>query len=117
MLIINTVNKKSSKAGLTLNDLYDTTFMTENRLSHFYGVYTITQVVHTKFIKVVLKDYSSFKSSSKMIQEQAAAASNNCANFREKEVREKEEEYSCNILLRMTFENLRNISTDKRRHT
>ena len=90
MLIINTVNKKSSKAGLTLNDLYDTTFMTDNRLSHFYGVYTITQVVHTKFIKVVLKDYSSFKSSSKMIQEQAAAASNNCANFREKEVREKQ---------------------------
>ena len=85
MLIINTVNKKSSKAGLTLNDLYDTTFMTDNRLSHFYGVYTITQVVHTKFI-----NYSSFKSSSKMIQEQAAAASNYCANFREKEVREKE---------------------------
>ena len=28
-----------------------------------------------------------------------------------------EEEYNCNILLRMTFENLRNISTDKRRHT
>ena len=90
MLIINTVNKKSSKAAFTLNDLYDTTFMTDNRLSHFYGVYTITQVVHTKFIKVVLKDYSSFKSSSKMIQEQAAAASNYCANFREKEVREKE---------------------------
>ena len=54
-------------AGLTLNDLYDTTCMTHNRLSNFYGVYTIIQVVHTKFIKVVLTDYSAFRSSSKMI--------------------------------------------------
>ena len=54
-------------AGLTLNDLYDTTCMTHNRLSNFYGVYTIIQVVHTKFIKVVLTDYSAFSSSSKMI--------------------------------------------------
>ena len=30
--------------------------------------------VHTEFIKVVLTEYSAFKSSSKMIQEQAAAA-------------------------------------------
>ena len=30
-----------SKAGLTLNDLYDTTCMTHNRPSNFYGVYTI----------------------------------------------------------------------------
>ena len=32
------------------------------------------QVVHTEFIKVLRTDYSAFKSSSKMIQEQAAAA-------------------------------------------
>ena len=40
----------------------------------FICVYTIIQVVHTEFIKVVLTKYSAFKSSSKMIQEQAAAA-------------------------------------------
>ena len=36
--------------------------------------FTIIQVLHTKFIKVVLTEYSAFKSSSKMIQEQAVAA-------------------------------------------
>ena len=35
--------------------------MTHNRLSNFYGVYTIIQVVHTKFTKVVLTDYSALK--------------------------------------------------------
>ena len=58
---------------LTLNDLYDTACMTHNRLSNFWGVYTIIQVVHTKFINVALTDYSAFKNPSKMIQEQAAA--------------------------------------------
>ena len=48
--------------------------MTLNRFSNFHWAYTIIQVVHTKFIKVVRTDYSAFKSSSKMIQEQAAAA-------------------------------------------
>ena len=55
-------------------DLYDTTCMTYNRCSNFYCVYTIMQVVHTEFIKVVLTEYSAFRSSSKIIQEQAAAA-------------------------------------------
>ena len=64
----------NKKADLTLNDLYDTTCMTHNRFSDFHCVYTILQVVHTEFIKVVLTEYSAFKSSSKMIQEQAAAA-------------------------------------------
>ena len=41
---------------------------------NFIYVYTIIQVAHTKFMKVVLTKYSAFKSSSKMIQEQAAAA-------------------------------------------
>ena len=41
--------------------------MTDDRLSKFNGVYTIIQVVHTKFIKVVLTDYSAFRSSSKVI--------------------------------------------------
>ena len=48
--------------------------MTQNWLSNFYGVYTIILVVHTKFIKVVLKDYSAFKSSNKLIQEQVGPA-------------------------------------------
>ena len=55
------------KAGRTLNDWYDTTCMTHNQLSNFYGIYNIIQVVHIKFIKVILTDYSAFRSSSKMI--------------------------------------------------
>ena len=70
IFVMKTVRERDSKilkAGLTLNDLYDTTCMTYNRLSHFYGVYTIMQVVHTKFIKVAPTDYSAFRSSGKMI--------------------------------------------------
>ena len=47
--------------------------MTHNRFSKFHCVYTTIQVVHTEFIKVALTEYSAFKSSSKIIQEQAAA--------------------------------------------
>ena len=65
---------ESSKAGLTLNDLYDPTCMTHNRFSDSHRVYIIIQVVHTEFIKVVRTEYSAFKSSSKMVQEQATAA-------------------------------------------
>ena len=54
--------------------MYDTTCMTHDRLSSFYGVYTNIQVVHTKFIKVGLTDYSAFRSSRKLISEQTAAA-------------------------------------------
>ena len=54
--------------------MYDTTCMTHNQSSNFHCVYTIIQVVHTEFIKVVLMEYSAFKNSSKMIQEIAAAA-------------------------------------------
>ena len=72
---------------------YDTTCMTHNRLSNFYGVYTIIQVVHTKFIKVVLTDYSAFRSSSKMIWEQAEAAASQ-GN------REKKEEFMWNLGLK-----------------
>ena len=43
----------SNKAGLTLNDLYEITCMTHNRLSNFHGIYTIMQVVHTKFIQII----------------------------------------------------------------
>ena len=63
-----------SKAGLTLNDLYDTTCMTQNQLSNFSGIYAIIQVVHTKFIKVNFIDYPAIKTSSKMIQKQPTAA-------------------------------------------
>ena len=48
--------------------------MAHNRFLNFHSVYSIIQVVHTEFIKVVLTEYSAFKSSSKMIQEQAATA-------------------------------------------
>ena len=46
--------------------------MTHNRFSNFHCVYTIIQVVHTEFIKVIPE--STLKSSRKMIQEQATAA-------------------------------------------
>ena len=62
------------KAGLTLNDLYDTNERLTIGFQIFICVYTIIQVVHPGFIKVVLTKYSTFKSSSKMIKEQAAAA-------------------------------------------
>ena len=45
--------------------------MTHNQFSNFHCAYTIIQIVHADFIKVV---YSVFKSSRKMIQEQAASA-------------------------------------------
>ena len=48
--------------------------MTHNQFSNFHCVSNTIQVVHTKLIKVVLMEYSAFKSSSKMIQELAAAA-------------------------------------------
>ena len=43
-------------------------------ISNFHCTYTNVQVVHTELIKVVRTDYSAFKSSSKMIQEQATVA-------------------------------------------
>ena len=48
--------------------------MTHNRVSKFHCAYTIIQVVHTEFIEVILTEYSAFKSSSKIIREQAASA-------------------------------------------
>ena len=62
------------KAGLTLNDLYNTNERLTIGFQIFICVYTIIQVVHPGFIKVVLTKYSTFKSSSKIIKEQAAAA-------------------------------------------
>ena len=63
-----------SKAGLTSNNLYDTTCLTLNQFSDFHCVYTIIQVVHTEFIKVALTEHSAYKSWSKIIQEQVVAA-------------------------------------------
>ena len=48
--------------------------MTHNWFSNFHCLYTIIQIAHTEFIKVVLTACSAFKGSSKMIQKQAAAA-------------------------------------------
>ena len=68
VLLFNLVFKRIEP--FNVNDLYDTTCMTHNRFSNFHCAYTVIQV----FMKVVRTDYSAFKSSSKMIQEQAAAA-------------------------------------------
>ena len=65
---------KESKIGLTLNDLFDTTCVTHNRFSDFHYLYIFIQVAYTEFIKVVFAEYSAFKRSSKMIQEEAALA-------------------------------------------
>ena len=43
-------------------------------ISNFHCAYTNIEVVHTELIKVVQTDYSAFKSSSKMIQEQVTVA-------------------------------------------
>ena len=63
--------------------------MVQNHLSTSKGVYTIIQVVHTTFIKVVLTGYSVFKSSSKVART-SCSNSNYCTNFREKTSQEKE---------------------------
>ena len=89
--------------------------MTHNRFSNFHCVYTIIQVVHTEFIKVVLTEYSAFKSSGKMIQKQAAEAviialiyEKNKSETLFSELR-LEDEYNYKILLRMTSENFDEI--------
>ena len=112
--------------------------MTHNQSSNFHCVYTIIQVVHTEFIKVVLMEYSAFKSSSKMIQEIAAAAVIIALISKKNKLRKKKvgglcvkpwlkrrkslelyktllaelrlkEEYNYNILLRMTSVNFEEI--------
>ena len=79
-----TLTLNVTKAGFTLDDLYNTIHMIRSRFSDFYCVNTFIQLVHTEFIKVVLTECSAFKSFSKMSQEQ-----NYCTNFREKQVKEK----------------------------
>ena len=105
--------------------------MSHNRLSNSKGIYTIIQVVHTKFIKVALTDYSV----QEKLEEQVAAAVIIALTSEKKQVNKKrkekrrvcvkpwlkirkkiffyetllaelllQEEYSYNILLRMTSE-------------
>ena len=98
--------------------------MTHSQFSNFHFVYTIIQVVHTEFIKVVLTDYSAFKSLSKMIQEQTIAViiitliseRRVCVKTWLKRRKMKlccrmrlEDEYNNNLLLRMTSENFEEI--------
>ena len=52
----------------SVNDLYGTICMTYNRLLDFHCVYTLIQVIHTEFIKVVRREYSAFKSLRKLIK-------------------------------------------------
>ena len=112
--------------------------MTHNRFSNFHCVYTIIEVVHSQFKKVVVIEYSAFKSSSKVIQRKCCRSSYYCTNFREKQSKKKEkgrvsvkpwlkrrknleyyetllpelqleDEYNYNILLQMTSENVGEI--------
>ena len=48
--------------------------ITHNRFSDSHYVYTLIQVVHTEFIKVVRTEYSGFKNLGKISQEQTVAA-------------------------------------------
>ena len=98
--------------------------MNHNWFSNLHYVYTIIPVVHAEFTEVVLTEYQAFKSLSKTIKEQAAAAviseKNKSRKMREKrkpwlkretvlaELR-LEDEHSYNILLRMTSENFEEI--------
>ena len=109
--------------------MYNTTCVTRNRLSNSCGVYTIIQVVHTKFIKLFLQ----------IIQPSAVQAKWFKNKLQQQQVKEKEkkrrvyvkpwlkrrknwelygtllaelrleEEYNYNILLRMTSENFEEI--------
>ena len=58
--------------------------MTHNRFSDFHCVYTIIQVVHTEFVKVVL---TSFKQNYSGI---SCSSNIHGTNFREKQVKEME---------------------------
>ena len=68
------LSSTGSKAVVTLDDLYDTTCGTHNQFSNF----SLHLHCHTscsyRVHKVGFTKYSAFKSSSKRIQEQAAAA-------------------------------------------
>ena len=63
--------------------------MTHNRFSNFNCVYTIIQVAHNEFIKVVLKVFSiqEFKQNDSRTRH---SSNNYCSNFQEKQVKEKE---------------------------
>ena len=65
--------------------MFDTTCMTHNRLSNSKGVYTIIQVVHIKFIKVALTDYSV----QEKLEEQVAAAVIIALTSEKKQVKKK----------------------------
>ena len=54
--------------------------MTHNRFSDFHCVYTILQVVHTEFIKVVLTEYSAFKSLTKNDSRASCSSNKYCTN-------------------------------------
>ena len=80
----------SIRDSLTLNNWYHTTCMTHNRFSNFNCIYTIIQVVHTEFIKVVLTEYSVFQKVKQNSSRTSCSSSNYCTNFPEKQVKEKE---------------------------
>ena len=71
----------SIRDSLKLNNWYDTTFNC---------IYTIIQVVHTEFTKVVLTVYSVFQKFKQNDSRTSCTSSNYCTNFQEKQVKEKE---------------------------
>ena len=110
--------------------MYNTTCMTRNRLSNSCGVYTIIQVVHTKFIKLFLQLFLFSLQQFKQNDLRTSCSSSKSRKRRKKEEsmwnlglqEEKpelyetllaelwlEKEYNYNILLRMTSENFEEI--------
>ena len=83
------------KAGLTLNDLYDTTCLTHNRFSDFHCVYTIIQVVHTAVYKSCSYSLFSLQEFKQNDSKTNCSSSNYCTNFQEKQVKEKEKKEEC----------------------
>ena len=61
---------------------------------NIFKVFTLSQVVHTKFIVVALTDYSVFKRSSKVIHKQAAAAGFIALISEKKQVKKKRKKKS-----------------------
>ena len=110
--------------------MYNTTCVTRNRLSNSCGVYTIIQVVHTKFIKLFLQLFLFSLQQFKQNDLRTSCSSSKSRKRRKKEEsmwnlglqEEKtelyetllaelwlEKEYNYNILLRMTSENFEEI--------
>ena len=82
--------ENNPKAGLTLNDLYDTTCMTHNRFSKFHlSLHYRTSCSYRVHKNCSYKVFSlqEFKRNDSRT---SCSSSNYCINFREKQVKKKE---------------------------